>query len=178
MIVVADTGPIISLAILNLTNLFEDLYGEVYIPEAVWHEVEQYIDVFDIPQVQFLERSVRGLTKPNDFQEIMDIGEAEAASLYKEINADLLVIDDKTARKTAEAHDIRCIGTLAVLMDARNKGFINSLRPHFIQLLLSERYYKTTLLNSILEDYGEPALSSPLETEWNSAEEDKAWTGL
>lgn len=35
MIIIADTGPIISLAIIDKLNLLSELYGEIYIPNAV-----------------------------------------------------------------------------------------------------------------------------------------------
>jgi predicted nucleic acid-binding protein len=88
----------------------------------------------------------------------MDFGEAEAASLYLEMNADYLVIDDRAARHTAETHGIRCLGTLAVLAKAKELNLISNLRPLFSVLLSYNRYYKKDLLNSLLASYGETRL--------------------
>jgi predicted nucleic acid-binding protein len=36
MIVVADTGPIISLAVIDKLSILNSLFGNISIPEAVW----------------------------------------------------------------------------------------------------------------------------------------------
>jgi predicted nucleic acid-binding protein len=159
MIVIADSGPVISLSILDLLDLLEMLYGQVYIPEEVWREVSRHAEELNIlPQIADFTSHVKPLKGANRFKEIMDIGEAEASTLYQELDADLLVVDDKGARRIAEANNIECIGTLAVLTDAKDKGLIISLKPLFQKLLLSNRYFKKELLNRILADYSETAL--------------------
>ncbi len=39
MIVVADTAPLNYLILIEQVDLLRVLYGEVFIPEAVWHEL-------------------------------------------------------------------------------------------------------------------------------------------
>jgi predicted nucleic acid-binding protein len=155
MIVISDSGPIISLAILDLLDVLEKLYGQVLIPEEVWREVSRHAA---IPQVSSLVSQVRSLKGPNAFSGIMDSGEAEASALYLEMGADLLIVDDKDARRIAEANHIACIGTLAILTDARDAGLVPALKPLFQTLLSSNRYFKKQLLNRILTDYGETPL--------------------
>jgi predicted nucleic acid-binding protein len=43
MLVIADSGPIISLAVINKLDLLPGIYGEVCISEAVWQEISRYI---------------------------------------------------------------------------------------------------------------------------------------
>ncbi len=38
-LIIADSGPIFSLAIINKLDLLTELFGEVRIPEAVWKEI-------------------------------------------------------------------------------------------------------------------------------------------
>jgi predicted nucleic acid-binding protein len=158
MLVIADSGPVISLAVINKLDLLEALYGEVYISEAVWQEISRYIEPFNIPQVQSLREKIRKLSGQNPFFGLMDAGEAEAASLYLEINADYLIIDDRAARHVAEDHGVRCLGTLAVLIKAKELHLIADLRPLFSTLISYNRYYKKELLNSLLADYEEAPL--------------------
>jgi predicted nucleic acid-binding protein len=158
MLVVADSGPIISLAVIGKLDLLETMYGEVCISENVWQEVSRYIDPFNIPQVRILESKVKKLAGPNPFAMLMDSGEAEAAALYLELKADYLIIDDRAARRIVETHGIQCLGGLAVLVKARELNLINTLRPLFSAFLSHNRYYKKQLLNSILADYDEPPL--------------------
>ena len=39
MIVVANSGPLISLAKIGKVELLRDVYGTIYVPRAVWSEV-------------------------------------------------------------------------------------------------------------------------------------------
>jgi predicted nucleic acid-binding protein len=42
MLVVADSGPVISLAVIGKLDLLEIIYGATCIGEAVWQEVSRY----------------------------------------------------------------------------------------------------------------------------------------
>jgi predicted nucleic acid-binding protein len=65
---------------------------------------------------------------------------------------------DKQTRRIAEQHGINCFGTLAVLLKARSLNLIGPLRLFFVILLAHNRYYKKTLLNSLLVRFGEKPL--------------------
>jgi len=62
----------------------------------------------------------------------MDYGESESVILYKELNADFLLIDDKKARMIAENYNVNCIGTLGLLSIAKDKGLVTDLRSLFV----------------------------------------------
>jgi predicted nucleic acid-binding protein len=49
-------------------------------------------------------------------------GEAEAITLYKEKSADFLLIDEKKGRKVAEYYDVKIIGTIGLLLKAKQEG--------------------------------------------------------
>jgi predicted nucleic acid-binding protein len=158
MIVIGDSGPLISLAVIDKLAILEQLYGELYIPLGVWQEIAQYIEFFNIPAILSYKDKIVNLQQPNQFIELMNSGESEAVSLYNEMNADFLLIDDKAARSVAEAFSVRCIGTLAVLIQSLEQGLTENLRPLFISLLNAKRFYKKSLLNAILAEYGEQLL--------------------
>jgi predicted nucleic acid-binding protein len=158
MVIVADTGALISLAVIDKLELLQSLYGEVYIPPEVWREIDDVIEVFNIPTIRSLKDHVRSLSGMNIFADSMDSGEAEAAALYQELNADYLVIDDQNARSKAEKHGIRCIGAIAVLVEGRNKNLTGPLHPLFATLIARKRYYKKSLLNGVLAQYEEAPL--------------------
>ncbi len=85
----------------------------------------------------------------------MDFGESESVLLFKELNADYLLIDDKKARDIAENLGIQCIGTIGVLSIAKERGLIKELRPLFESFLQKKRFYSLKLLNGILLKYDE-----------------------
>ena len=88
----------------------------------------------------------------------MDYGEAESVILYREAQANFLLIDDKKARMIAENLGINCIGTLGILLTAKDKGSIDNLRSIFVQFLANKRFYSLQLLNSVLKQAGEETL--------------------
>jgi predicted nucleic acid-binding protein len=158
VIVVADTGPLISLAVIDRLDLPEKIFGKVVIPEAVWGELARQIAIFNIPQATQFQKNVVPLKQKGKPIYSIDEGEAEAIFLYEEIHADLLLIDDKNARTVAESRNISCLGALAVLVEAKAQKLIPELRPLFLQLLAKKRYYTKTLLNAILDANNETTL--------------------
>jgi predicted nucleic acid-binding protein len=88
----------------------------------------------------------------------MDYGESQSLILYKELQANFLLIDDKKARTIAESLGINCIGTIGLLAIAKDKGLIDSLKPLFEEFLNNKRFYSIDLLNAILIQKGEDLL--------------------
>jgi predicted nucleic acid-binding protein len=132
----------------------KSIYGRLAIPGAVWREIEKYINVLELPSLHQFHVKVIPLSKPApDYG--LDDGETEAIELFEEINANRLLIDDKAARRVAESRNILCIGSLGVLVAAKNLNLISALRPLFAKLLAADRYYSINLLNHILLTVGE-----------------------
>lgn len=158
-LVIADAGPIFSLAIIDKLGLLDQIFDEVKISNAVWEEItsdkttEFYktIELFFKPKVN----NIKGF---NELTFVMDYGESESVILYRELNADFLLIDDKKARNIAENFNIKCIGTLGILSSAKSKGMIKELRPLFKIFLENGRYYSIKLLNTLLEKHNEPKI--------------------
>lgn len=149
--IVLDTGPIISLAVIDKLEILAHLFDEVSIPTAVWEELSKSEFFKDFPQIKsFFEGRVKNVQSFNELILITDYGESESMLLYKELDADFLVIDDKKARGIAEELRINCIGTLAVLIKAKEKGFVTALKPIFESLIKNGRYYSKAVLDNIL----------------------------
>ena len=149
--VVSDTGPIISLAVINQLELLDQIFTEVHIPNAVWQELNNSEFFKQFPKIDSLFKSrVKQIKNLNKLILITGYGESEAMILYTETGADFLIIDDKKARQIAEELKITCIGTLALLIKAKQKGFLKALKPIFETLIQNRRYYSKNVLNSIL----------------------------
>lgn len=129
MIVIADTSPLNYLIRLGHSELLQVIYGRVLVPPAVLmemkhpeapHEVRAWASQppawLEEIQVQQLDASI-----PAE----LGIGERQAISLALEVRADLLLIDDRAGRQEAEARDIAVAGTLAVLLQAGLRGYID-----------------------------------------------------
>jgi predicted nucleic acid-binding protein len=154
--IVLDTGPVISLAVIDKLELLTQLFTEIAIPTAVWEELRRSDFFNDFPRIKsFFERRVKKINSFNELILITDYGESESMLLYKELEADFLVIDDKKARAIAEELGINCIGTLAILIKAKEKGFITTLKPVFESLIQNNRYYSRSVVNAILSKHNE-----------------------
>ncbi|MDR0909128.1 MAG: DUF3368 domain-containing protein [Spirochaetaceae bacterium] len=158
LLIVSDTGPLISLAVVDRLSLLETFYGRIIIPSAVWDELQKYIDVLSLPSLhQFQEKVIPLTAAPPDYG--LDDGETEAIELFEEKSADRLLVDDKAARRVAESRHIPCIGALGVLARAKDQGLVDALRPVFETLLEKGRYYSIPLLNQILKTNSEDPLT-------------------
>ncbi len=99
MIVVADSGPLHYLILLEQTELLYRFYGQVIIPEAVLRELtasrapQSVRDWISKPPSWFSVQSVL----PDQLDLVtneLDLGEREAIELAHLLHADLLLIDE------------------------------------------------------------------------------------
>ena len=64
----------------------------------------------------------------------LDQGEAEVIALAQEINADLVIIDERLGRRHAKRLGLTVTGTLGVLLRAKQRGFISEIKPLIEQM--------------------------------------------
>jgi predicted nucleic acid-binding protein len=158
-LVIADTGALISLGHVGQINLIEKVFGDFYIAQAVWEEIQNYENPeFDDKILMDLKKRIIKIKSKNHLSMIMDYGESESIILYGELQADFLLIDDNKARIVAESLGVNCIGSIGLLIKARQKGFITEIKPIFEKWISKGRYFSKKLLNRILIDIGENSI--------------------
>ena len=157
-IIICDSSPIISLASLDKLLLLEKMFTDILIPSAVWEEVvnESFAEVPILRN--FFSNRVKQVNDLVFTSQRIDRGEIEAINLYLELKADYLLIDDRDGREIAEGKGIKCLGTLAILIAGKKKGYVKELRPLFLKLINDKRYISKKLLNQILKDQNESFL--------------------
>ena len=160
-LVIADSGPIFSLALIDKLDLLDKLFDDVKISQAVWIEIsaDESKPFHDRISLYFQDK-VEQIKGFNELTFVMDYGESESVILYKELQADYLLIDDKKARSIAENFGIKCVGTIGLLSIAKDKGFIKDLKSLFELFLDNHRYYSIDLLNAILLQKGETKINN------------------
>lgn len=99
MIVVSNTSAIMNLAIVKQINLLEKLYKKIFIPEAVSQEI--IFMGLDVSRVWIEKRVVANRSLIDVLLLELDIGEAEAIALAIEMKGELLLLDERFARKIA-----------------------------------------------------------------------------
>ena len=158
-LVIADTGALISLGHVGQIDLIEKVFGDFYIAQAVWEEIQNYENhEFDDKILMNLKKRIIKIKSKNHLSMIMDYGESESVILYDQLQADFLLIDDNKARLVAESLGVKCIGSIGLLIKARQKGFINEIKPIFEKWISNGRYFSKKLLNRILIDIGENSI--------------------
>ena len=157
MIVIADTTPLNYLVLTNLAEILPQLYGRVLIPRAVWEEFQrpetpEAVGAWVAQPPSWLEiRPVKRSTDPV----IRDLGagEREAIVLAEELHADLLIMDDRAARRAATQRNLIVIGTLGVLAEAAERGLVD-FSDAVARLKRTTFYVSPEVLNPLLERYG------------------------
>lgn len=156
--VVSNTTPIVSLLKLNKLDLLHQLYNQIYIPTAVYKEVEagkdkvyyqnlskiDWINIIDIDDKQAVKYFLD-----------LDSGEAEAIVLATELNADLILMDEKLGRYYAKHAELKITGTIGILIKAKSNGFIDELKPLIEELMHKGVWIKDNLKSEILKLIGE-----------------------
>lgn len=157
MLVIADSSALVALAISQSLDLLTTLYGSIKVPQAVYDEVVEPKKYQASTLAIFLEKRVipANLNRFVFNAGGLGQGELEAMALYKEHNADFLLIDDRRARTIAEHNQINCIGSLGVLLSAKNYGLITTVKPAIEKLRNSSVYFGDELLAKVLELAGE-----------------------
>ena len=73
-----------------------------------------------------------------------------------EIEADLLLMDERLGRDTARHFGVRYIGLIGVLVDAKRTGLIRSVKPHLDALRDIAGFRAVDVLYArVLQDEGE-----------------------
>lgn len=143
MIVVCDTSPITNLAAIGQLDLLQQLYTSLIIPTAVYNEmvmvnkpVPGAVEVQTLPWIQTKlvvdSEQVRAI---RESQENIDLGEAEAIVLALELQADLLLMDERRGRAVATSYGLNITGLLGVLLQAKQNGLIPTVKLVMDQLI-------------------------------------------
>ena len=129
-LVVSDTSPLLNLALIGRLDLLRAQFEVVTIPEHVWSELAAGDDGLDdlrsIRKEGFL--NVVPVEQSDlfvEFRSALDVGEAATLAYAIESDADLVLLDERDARKVARRHDLSITGVIGILLRATNKGRID-----------------------------------------------------
>jgi len=123
------------------------------IPEAVYNEVfNKKVSNLDLKKTKFLQIEKvtdRKMVKLLKMQ--LGYGESEVIALALEKGIDRVIIDDKQARKVADKLGLKVIGTLGILILAKEKQVIKEVRPLVLSMMEKINFrIDRALLNKIL----------------------------
>jgi predicted nucleic acid-binding protein len=157
MLVVADTSALVALAACDALPFLDQLFQDVRVPPAVLRECT----VPGKAQVERLEDYLHGKVFEVDLKEFviavagLGQGELEAMALCKRLQADRMLVDDYRARKVAHLNGIEVIGSLGVLMRAKEAGLVSEIRPFVKAIQSAGIRYGEQLVSEALSLAGE-----------------------
>ena len=125
MRIVSNTSPIVALDHLGELDLLRKIFDSaILIPPAVSRELagRKLPEWFEI-------RELRQPLSATALEAFLGAGESEALALALEAEADFILLDDKAARRLASQLRLTVVGTLGLLLKAKEAGLIPSIRP-------------------------------------------------
>lgn len=160
MILVLDSSALITLARIGRLHVLSQLADEVHIPDAVYQEIVVHGQgrpgSAAVHEATWIVRHhVIDQATVDQLSARLGRGEAEAIVLAQELNADALILDDSTARKTATSMGRRIIGLLGLLVHAKERRVIKTIRPLMDDLLAAGFFVEPLLYRTILRAAGE-----------------------
>ena len=156
--VISNNSPLVGLFGINLLSLLQDLYTEVWIPRKVEKE---FLKKDPIVRREALENApwikTVDLTDPQTAAVYVELdeGEAEALALAAEHDARLILLDEKVGRQTAEKVGLTVKGIVGILLEAKEEGLIDVIKPLLIRLQDNGIHLSESLINNALQDAGE-----------------------
>ena len=161
MTTVSDSSPLISLAAIGKLELLQSVFNAVVIPQAIYAEntagkdrpgAQEIIGSSWIQAGKIKsEHSVIQLMKSGN----LHVGESEAIVLANELKATDVILDDHAARKAARRRHVPVIGTLGVLLLAKDSKLIPAVEPCLQALLAAGKYIDPVTYRDILIKAGE-----------------------
>jgi len=144
MIVISDTSCIGYLIIIDKLFLLKENFSKIIVPQAVHKEILQLSEEYDLSKYLNSEWITSiAITNNRLYNELLkqvDEGESEAIVLSKEINADLLLIDERKGTILARSLGIKTIRLLGVLLLSKTKKIIPLVQPILDELIANATF--------------------------------------
>ena len=159
MIVISDTTPLITLMKAMRLDILKNLFEEVCIPEAVFHELisnplypdeaaqikkSDFVKVVSVSKTE----SVRLIQRATG----LDLGESEAIVYADDNHADLLLMDEAAGRAVARKMNIPIMGSVGVLLNAFRSGVLRAdeVEVAFARVKSANRHISERLIEDAL----------------------------
>jgi predicted nucleic acid-binding protein len=152
--VVVNASPLICLTKSELSDLLPSLFTEIVVPEKVCQEITAKAGI-DLSLLKNLRRV--GDTAVPPAVAAWDLGEGENSVLaFSLMNPDYwAVFDDREARRCAASLGCRHTGTVGIIVLARKRGIIKSVRESLIKLQNAGLWLSESFIKEVCRTVGE-----------------------
>ena len=143
--IVSNSAGLIGLHRIQQLDLLPQLIPQVFAPMGVIQEI-------GFQPNWLLGRSLREPVVALTLQNQLGKGESEAIALVLELeNVQTILLDDKKARRIAKRMGIQVIGTLGILLKAKQQGLISRVKPLLLDLKSVGFHISSSLYAQALE---------------------------
>jgi predicted nucleic acid-binding protein len=158
--VVCDASTLIALARIGQLEILARTGSRVVISREVYEEVVVRgvgkPGATEVREASWIETNeVTDHSMVARFRVALHAGESEAIALAKEIDADLIILDDEEARDTAQSEGLNVVGLLAFLVMAKERGTTEQVQPLLDVLKQQGFFMSDELYYHILRRAGE-----------------------
>ena len=162
MTAVSNSSPLIGLSGIGSLDLLHKLFGAIHIPQAVYDEVvvkgRGRPGAHEVDGAHWIIRHAvadkQAVSELRD-KSGLEQGESEAIMLALELNATLIILVDRSARRRAKELQLCVNGTLGVLVLAKEKHLLTSVKQHMDALRLTGIYISPAVYDDVLQGAGE-----------------------
>jgi predicted nucleic acid-binding protein len=161
MIVVSNTTPLIGLASIERFDLLHQLFGEIQIAQAVYDEAvvagrEEGGAKREVSTASWIKTlPVQDRLAVDVLLDELDLGEAETIVLARELKADWVLMDEKKGRRKLDQLGMAKIGTLGLLLKAKQIGLLSTIRPDVERLHRQGFSISQAIMDAVLMEAGE-----------------------
>lgn len=156
--VISNNSPLVALWHLDPLSLLRDLYTEVWIPQEVETEFlgtkkkSRQEALNNAPWIKTVDLAD---SEKASVYDRLDSGEAAVLALANEHETRLVIIDEKKARQEVLKIGLPFIGTVGILLEAKEEGLIGEIKPLLITLQEKGIYLDESLITYALGEAGE-----------------------
>ncbi len=158
-LIVADSSPIISFARAKKLHLIHGVYDSVIIPPGVYDEI--VVNGKGKPGAEEVKKAtwitlhkIKNQDEVENLKEKFGLGESEGIVLAQELEA-ILLADEWAVIKEARKRGIEIASTHLVLVEAKRKNLIKSVKVELDELIATGFRTTPLLIKKVLQKAGE-----------------------
>lgn len=157
MIVFSNTTPFIALASIKQLELLPRLFQQIHVVEEVVAECRTggRIPVPDLTQLPWIQVVSATPLVHSTLLLALDKGEKHTLDMAIHYHADWVIIDEKIGRNFAEYLGLKVVGTLGILLKAKQAGWIASFSQTVIAMQSQGIFYHPGLIRKLAATVGE-----------------------
>jgi predicted nucleic acid-binding protein len=145
VIAICNTSPISNLIQIDALPLLGRLFTQITIPPEVAEELEAGAEVFGAWREALGAAAIEVLPVANtdlvsELSTTLHAGESAAIALALQVGGSVLIIDEADGRKAATHLGLKIVGTVGILLRAKEQQLIERVEP-YLQALRTKAHF-------------------------------------